>query len=126
MNIGFHGLDVDAPNPHGPGGPLQLGRNLEWSGAIADVITLHCNNAPPEVAVDALGIAAAQLADAIVNQVDTSAIADQMRDVLCQVVSRVFHHDPMHTLLGLSIICSASAGKYVERKYPPRDPTGMH
>lgn len=125
-NVGFHALDTDAPNPHGPPGPIQLGRNLKWSESIADLIVLHCHNAPPEVAVDALGMAAMTLASTLAAEEHCEPLQAQMQEVLANVAARIFHHDALHALLGISSLCSATVGKYVENKYPPRDRARMH
>ena len=125
-NIGFHGLEgFDAPNPHGPPGMMQLGRNLEWSNAIARTLALHCNNVPPEVALDAIGMLAALLATGLID-CDTEPVQSEMHVVLTNVAERIFHHDPLHALLGVATLCSCTVAKYVVDHYPARDPSGMH
>lgn len=127
FNFGLHGfVGLTDENFHVEHpGPVRLGRDLEWSKRIAEVLSIHMHATPPEVALDALGLTAALLATAIVT-VDTTPIEDEMRETLAAVGQRVFHHDPLHALVGISLLCSATVARYVAGQYPTRDPAGMH
>ncbi len=128
-NVGLHGLDIAwGRNYHAPAGVIGTpgGRNMEWSSQIAEAIIAHCNYAPPEVVLDAIGYACAQMADSIVDEVNVSPVADQMKPSLASVAQQIFHHDPMHTFLGVSILCSASAMKYVAHHYRPQPDYNVH
>jgi hypothetical protein len=124
-NVGLHGLALEPRNPWAPPGiGTPLGRDLEWSQRIADLVVLHCNYAPPEVVLDALGIAAITMADAMVS--DTGPLERQLEACLGAVAQQVLHHDPLHALIAVSTLCSATVVKYAKAAFRSRDRKEMH